>query len=186
MSISFDAFGPVAFPLLACSFMSLMLLVERLIFFMMWKSGGNVQQILVLVRSLDKSVAQSEALYGQNRLVKGTRLLLHHAQKPRLLREEIINHWLTLERNQLFQHFGWFVLLAVISPMLGLLGTVLGIINVFTSIASPHRPSVSRLVSRWSGASHVNHCSRIDYCVTCASGTAQFTYMGQWSINCVS
>lgn len=140
MSISFDAFGPVAYPLLACSFISLMLLVERLIFFMMWKSDGDIKQIMALVRSLDKSVTPTEALYGQNRLLKGTRLLLHHAQKPRLLREEIINHWLTLARNQLFKHFGWLVLLAVISPMLGLLGTVLGIINVFTSIASHTGP----------------------------------------------
>lgn len=140
MSFSFDAFGPVAYPLLVCSFIGLMLLAERLIFFVMWKSGGNLQEILALVRSLDKSVTQSDALYGKNRLVNGARLLLHHAQKPRLLREEVINHWLALERNQLFKHFGWFVLLAVISPMLGLLGTVLGIIHVFTSIASHTGP----------------------------------------------
>ncbi len=139
MSLSFDAFGPLAYPLLLCSFMSLMLLVERLIFFVYYQSDGNVQQVLNQIRSKDNS-ANHSIVYPKNRLVRGAILLLDNAQESRLLREEIINHWLASEREQLFQHFAWFVLLAVIAPMLGLLGTVLGIIKVFSAIANHTGP----------------------------------------------
>jgi len=147
MSISFDAFGPVAYPLLACSFIALILVIERLIYFVMWKSGGNAQQLLPQVRSMAQSPTQPEELNEQNMLVKSIRLLLDHAHKNRELREEMVNHWLVKERNLLFKHFGWLTLLAVISPMLGLLGTVLGIIDVFTNIASHTGPVFPALLA---------------------------------------
>jgi biopolymer transport protein ExbB len=147
MSLSFDAFGPVSYPLLICSFLGLILITERLIYFALWNSGGNAKQVLTLVRFMKLDVIQSAALYGQNRLVSSTRLLLHHAHKSRELREEMVNHWLAQERNQLFKHFGWLTLLAVISPMLGLLGTVLGIINVFAAIASHTGPVYPALLA---------------------------------------
>ncbi len=136
MSLSFMAFGPIAYPLIICSFLGLILITERLIYFVLWHSSGNAKQVLKQVRSINFGVTQASTLVEQNRLVKSTRLLLHHGGKSRELREEMVNHWLTKERNQLFKHFGWLTLLAVISPMLGLLGTVLGIIKVFAAIAS--------------------------------------------------
>lgn len=136
MLFSFASFGPIAYPLLICSFLGLLLISERLIYFIMWKSDGNAKQVLTLVRSINQGISESTALVEKNRLVTSTRLLLRHADKSRELREEMVNHWLAQERNQLFKHFGWLTLLAVISPMLGLLGTVIGIIEVFSAIAN--------------------------------------------------
>lgn len=147
MSLSFNAFGPVAYPLLACSFIGLILIIERLIYFFMWRSGGSAKQVLRQVRTTNNGAIELAVLGEQNRLLNSTRLLLRHADKSRELREEVINHWLTQERNQLFKHFGWLTLLAVISPMLGLLGTVLGIIKVFTAIASHTGPVYPALLA---------------------------------------
>lgn len=113
----------------------------------MWHSGGNATQVLREVRSINLGMAEPSALVEQNRLVKITRLLLKHSGKSRELREEIVNHLLAQERNQLFKHFDWLTLLAVISPMLGLLGTVLGIIKVFTAIASHTGPVYPALLA---------------------------------------
>lgn len=113
----------------------------------MWKSGGNAKQVLTLVRSINQGVSESTALVEKNRLVTCTRLLLRHADKSRELREEMVNHWLAQERNQLFKHFGWLTLLAVISPMLGLLGTVIGIIEVFSAIANHTGPVYPALLA---------------------------------------
>ncbi len=138
MSFTFEAFGPVAYPLLMCSFIAVMLMLERLMFFMFWRTDGTLEGIGSLNRAMDL-VKKS---HPKSRSANGVDLLLKHQHEPRLLREEIMNHWLAAERAQLFRHFGWFVLLAVISPMLGLLGTVLGIIQVFTAIAG-HTGAVS-------------------------------------------
>ena len=142
MSLSFNSFGPIAYPLLICSFLGLLLIIERLIYFATWKSGGSAQQALVLARSINLGVNDQTALTNKNRLVNGTLILLRHCEQAREFREEIVSHWLAQERNQLFKHLGWLTLLAVISPMLGLLGTVMGIIKVFTAIAS-HKGPVS-------------------------------------------
>ncbi len=136
MSMSFYSFGPIAYPLLICSFIGLLLIIERLIYFSTWKSAGSAQQALTLARTINSSINAQAALTNRNSLVNGTLILLRHSAQDREFREEIVSHWLAQERNQLFKHLGWLTLLAVISPMLGLLGTVMGIIKVFTAIAS--------------------------------------------------
>jgi biopolymer transport protein ExbB len=136
MSISFSSFGPIAYPLLMCSFLGLLLIIERFIYFATWKSGGSAQQALALARTVNEQTV----ITNKNRLINGALILIRHSEQTREFREEIVSHWLAQERNQLFKHLGWLTLLAVISPMLGLLGTVMGIIKVFTAIASHAGP----------------------------------------------
>ncbi len=147
MSINFEAFGLVAYPLLVCSFMGLMLILERVIFFVGWRADGRFNQVC----SIEEAGDLLKKVNPKNRLSKGVHLLLVHSQKNKTLREEIMNHWMSAERTLLFKHFAWFVLLAVISPMLGLLGTVLGIIQVFTAIASHTGPVTPALLAQGLG-----------------------------------
>lgn len=147
MSLSFAAFGPMAYPLLGCSFLGLIIIGERLIYFITWSSGGNASQVLSLVHSINQGISELSVLNDKGRLASSIRLLLWHADKSRDLREEIVNHWLSEEHNQLCRYFGWLTLIAVISPMLGLLGTVIGIIEAFGAIADHTGPIYPALLA---------------------------------------
>ncbi|NRA84661.1 MAG: MotA/TolQ/ExbB proton channel family protein [Gammaproteobacteria bacterium] len=135
MTISFVALGPLAYPLLICSFIALMLIIERGIFYISWRSPMSTKQAVALVRLERARLICNEILPTSDRLLTSISLLVKHSDKKRELREEIANHWLSVQRNELFNNLGWLTLLAVISPMLGLLGTVIGIIKVFSAIS---------------------------------------------------
>ena len=186
MPVTLEAFGPLLYPLLGCSLIALVLILERLIYFITWKLGGNAQQVMPQVRAMIQTGHQIDEVDKLCRLQRGTWLLLSHAHTSRELREEMVNHWLAKEQNQLFKHFGWLTLLAVISPMLGLLGTVLGIIQVFTKIAAHTGPVFPALLADGLGQAMLTTAAGLSIAVPVLIALHGYRIWGNSRLTCLA
>lgn len=118
--------GPLAYPLAICSLLAMTILVER---------------IVVLFR------------YSLSRKLLSTAidLLNKHRSENKNLREELCQVWLQRVRNKLLFGVRPLHILALLSPLLGLLGTVFGLISVFESIGAHDGPIQPALLAEGLG-----------------------------------
>ncbi|MFD2178137.1 MotA/TolQ/ExbB proton channel family protein [Veronia pacifica] len=131
--------GLMTWPLTALSFILLMLLIERTIFFLLNASVGSIniqKQIKALnIDNTQTVLDKGEALSRQRSLTnKGVGLLLRHHQTEKAQREEIAVIWLQEQRARFFAGLKLMNIIGVISPLVGLLGTVLGLMEMFQGI----------------------------------------------------
>ncbi|SMY15736.1 MotA/TolQ/ExbB proton channel family protein [Photobacterium aquimaris] len=133
-------FGLMTWPLLACSALTVMILVERLIQVFLCTCVGKTKVTTLLEqqnrhddRALDQLAAQLK--HQRPLLCKGIAMLIAHRHFTKPLREDAANIWLLQKRQQLRSGLRLLSLIGVISPLLGLLGTVLGLIDMFKGIA---------------------------------------------------
>ncbi len=145
-----DSMGLMALPLLLCSVLTLTLILERFLVFCMLPSASR--------RSINKQLHQLQEARDGNCLQElGTQLrccrgtgpglcgLLRHAHQPKGLREEVAGLWLLAQKRRLNAGLRLLMVLGVLTPMLGLLGTVLGMIEMFqevAKVAGPVTPAV--------------------------------------------
>jgi len=138
----FQEMGLLAYPLLFCSLATLALLLERLLTFLSLPvlSGAVIQRL--------EQAAQNHQWRTLNRVVAelpralrpGMELLFAHADSEKPLREEAVRLWLRRFARRLQGSLGMLMMLAVVSPLLGLLGTILGMIRAFRSLAAHDGP----------------------------------------------
>ena len=128
--------GYLTLPLIVCSLITLALLLEKL--------------IALCIESWRKKTISSDApIYAnQQRLAlvaNGLNLLCLHRNESKALREEVAVVWLNSQRNKLASGIRVLQVMALLAPLLGLLGTVLGLIQVFETLADhtgPIEPSL--------------------------------------------
>ncbi|GAA5644971.1 MotA/TolQ/ExbB proton channel family protein [Vibrio proteolyticus] len=133
--------GLMTWPLLVCSALTAMIIAERLIQVAISFSVGKraVQYKLMQLspqhhQQLDEL---AEALLPRRPLLfKGVGMLLTHRHVEKTLREDAAGIWLQEQRHQLHSGLRLLTLVGVISPLLGLLGTVLGLIEMFQGMAA--------------------------------------------------
>ena len=63
-----------------------------------------------------------------------------HRTEKKCLREDVATIWLNNQRNKLSSGIRILQVIALLTPLLGLLGTVLGLIQVFDSLADHRGP----------------------------------------------
>ncbi|PSU68926.1 biopolymer transporter ExbB [Photobacterium phosphoreum] len=141
-------FGLMTWPLLTCSALTVMILVERLIQVLLCTGVGKTKITALLEqqnRHDDRALDQlAEQLKHQRPLLcKGIAMLISHRHFTKPLREDAAGIWLLQKRQQLRSGLRLLSLIGVISPLLGLLGTVLGLIDMFKSIALSTTGSVT-------------------------------------------
>lgn len=107
--------GLLAYPLLLCALVACIILIERLAM-LLWLS---------ISQRLNKQASQ---------------LLQQQQHQPKLLREEMLAVWLQGQQKRLASGLRLLQIIAMIAPLLGLLGTVLGLIEVFDKLSSHHGP----------------------------------------------
>lgn len=107
--------GPLTYPLFLSLLMSLIIIIERL--------------CVLSYYSLSNTLAR-----GSANLVK------HHHSAGRALREEIAAIWLQAQHIKLSNGIRLLNIITLLAPLLGLLGTVIGLIQVFDSLGSHHGP----------------------------------------------
>lgn len=129
------AAGPVVYPLLLCSVLALMLLLERVIFLCRYNASISADDIESFKRNqvADKSI---NACGG----IEGVKLLHAHRHYSKDLRDEVLSQWLALQSQVLHAGVRSLTIIGAVAPLLGLLGTVLGIIDMFRDVSHQTGP----------------------------------------------
>ena len=118
-----DRFGLMGGPLLGCSLFAVMVLLERIVFILLIDGRGR------------RLLSQSKVLLGDL------------TNTSRTLREEVISLHIEKARKQFDRGINLLKLIATVSPIIGLLGTILGIIAAFRKIASTTDPVTPNLIA---------------------------------------
>ncbi len=130
--------GHLTWPLLICSLITLALLLEKI--------------VTLATESLRRKVVDqpSPILSGKAQpllMAKGLNLLSVHQQEQKTLREDIAAIWLSAQRKKLASGIRLLQIIALVTPLMGLLGTVLGLIQVFDSLADHRGPIEPHLLA---------------------------------------
>lgn len=137
--------GHLTWPMFICAFIALMIILERLamVIFELPKRDTWLGTLRKKTQSADPEQLNaliSQLSTGKSMLSRGTHLLLSHATQERAMREEIINLWLTKQKQNLRSGLKVLQVIGVITPLLGLLGTVLGLIEMFNQLGVSDGP----------------------------------------------
>ena len=135
--------GPVEWPLLLCSMLAFALILDRLIGLLRARTYLSSRQLHAGLRTFQDSKASPDslALWGKsNSMTRQLAELLHaHRAIPREHREDLASVWIDKHERRLGTGLNILALISVVSPLLGLLGTVLGLMEMFSKIASVHQ-----------------------------------------------
>ncbi|GAD88598.1 MULTISPECIES: MotA/TolQ/ExbB proton channel family protein [Vibrio] len=132
--------GMMTIPLTVLSALTLMLIIERT-FYMLLNGRTHTTQILSKVHRIDFSNSEQvekfieRDLQGKTIMFQAMRMLLGHRSFTKDLREEAVSIWLFKKRQQYKSGIRTLSIIGVISPLIGLLGTVLGLIEMFKGLA---------------------------------------------------
>lgn len=137
--------GVVMIPLFACSLLAVYIFLERLLFLFLQRlpNQSGIDQARSLLLSLGRQRAANELL-GHPKL--GTRLLgiaIRSAHLPHHEMHAEITAGTHFELPLLDRHMGTLSTIVTAAPLLGLLGTVLGLMNLFGVLGG----SVDQLVN---------------------------------------
>ncbi|USD38878.1 MULTISPECIES: MotA/TolQ/ExbB proton channel family protein [Ferrimonas] len=133
--------GVMAWPLLCCLTLTLIILIERLANVAInapWRDRWLKR--LDCQNPLDCPALEQQLSGRRSLLSRGTQMLLGHASQDKALREEIAGLWLLKQKRQLMAGLKVLMVIGIISPMMGLLGTVLGLIQMFQEIGASNGP----------------------------------------------
>ncbi|WOX04539.1 MotA/TolQ/ExbB proton channel family protein [Microbulbifer pacificus] len=132
----FSQLGPMGWPLLLASALALAVLGERLWFLLGTAHRGISGSFKRLQCTAESDLdALARACERERALAsRATALLLQHRNVHKPQREEIAAVWLQDQRRQLHSGLRLLMVIGVISPLMGLLGTVLGLIGMFACI----------------------------------------------------
>ncbi len=146
LSQQIASLGPMAWPLIIASCLGLAMVLERLITYAALPSL-NKKGLRILFQEVRKYKHCSN---GQERLCenlckskgirRGIAVLLSHSTSTKDMREEVAGLWLLEQKRALQNWLKPLMLIGILSPMFGLLGTVLGLINMFQGIAASGGP----------------------------------------------
>lgn len=125
--------GWLIVPIILCSFFSIAIIIERLLFYFSIRTNVGVilSQILDAVRknkiteAID--ICEKNSFYATNILKSG---LIHYEESKEVIREAMENASL-YEIPKLERNLNFLSTIAHISPLLGLLGTVVGLVKCF-------------------------------------------------------
>lgn len=122
MSAFIEQLGPLLYPLAALSLTAAAVIIERCLFFLSRRRAERSAEYAALAQELAKNAHIAKAL-----------------------RDEVLSFRLTEIRMRWMRGIQILRIIAVLSPMLGLLGTVTGMIDAFGDIAGhdgPVEPSI--------------------------------------------
>jgi biopolymer transport protein ExbB len=134
--------GWIMAPLVVCSVIMWTLIVERLLFFV--KLTGRDLSVNEAIRVLDRGGAGDETSGLRARLVAA--FLRERTGRPDL-DENVMYHASLRLRPQLHRYLAVIGVLAAVAPLLGLLGTVMGMVQTFDVIAAFGTGNVKALSS---------------------------------------
>jgi biopolymer transport protein ExbB len=145
----FAQLGPMAWPLLMVSALALALLLERL--WLLFATGhlgiGKPLKRLQCAREAEFPGLIERCSRERNLASRATALLLQHHTQARAQREEVAAVWLQDQRRRLHSGLRLLMVIGIISPLMGLLGTVLGLIDMFAGLSGSDAPVTPALLA---------------------------------------
>ncbi|MCM2679599.1 MotA/TolQ/ExbB proton channel family protein [Echinimonas agarilytica] len=118
--------GELSWPLAIQSIIVITLILERC-----WVLGGlSISRAKILAKAPLWANGYKTSL-----IARGVNLLAQHQAEDKAIREEIAEIWLAQQRRHLQRGIRVLQLIAIIAPLTGLLGTVLGLITVFDDVS---------------------------------------------------
>lgn len=133
--------GPVVYPLLFCSVLMLALMAERFVVFVFYPRPQSAK------RKRQFQAGNINGGVNSRGLLDGLNILFENKLQPKPYREELLSLWLRQERRALLASTKWLMLIGILTPLLGLLGTVLGIITMFQDVAHESGPVTPALLA---------------------------------------
>ncbi|MCK6264191.1 MotA/TolQ/ExbB proton channel family protein [Vibrio sp. ZSDE26] len=133
--------GVMTWPLTVMSFLVIMILLERTLF-LIFNSKTNGKSLLRSLSQIDFTDSASVDAFSKSSLEKsstldqGVGMLLAHQRFDKPLREEAVTIWLQKKRQSYISGLKILSIIGVISPLVGLLGTVIGLIEMFKSLGA--------------------------------------------------
>lgn len=128
--------GPLMWLLLGCSIIAIAIFLERLFYF--HRARIDVGDLLFGLRNLIKNKAYSEALseavVTPGPAARVIQSALRRYSAPRTELKEIVQESGQLEVPKLEKHLSVLLTVAYIAPLIGLLGSVLGLVDTFVRI----------------------------------------------------
>jgi biopolymer transport protein ExbB len=128
--------GPVMYPLLLCSIISLTVIIERAIFWIgvgMRKNHALVDEVLELSRKGDWESIRLNAAGSKNYVI---RVLISGILHREYSLSKAMESAAADEIDRMGRFMGVLDTMITVAPMLGILGTVLGIIESFSMLDS--------------------------------------------------
>lgn len=141
-----SAGGPLAGPILGLGVVVLLVLVERALA-LLRASRGDAAREAALLAAADQAGAPdiSAAARGATGVARVAQAGLRHRDAPREARRELVESVLVDEVARVERRLGLLKLIAAVAPLLGLLGTVMGMIETFDVISVYGSGDASRL-----------------------------------------
>ncbi len=129
--------GPIIWLILGVSVMGAMIFAERLFYYrrITIRVGEFLQGLANLVRRKNYAEALHECLATPGPVARVIHAALIHRDRPRTDLREIIEESGQLEVPRLERNLGMMMTLAHLAPLLGVLGTVLGLLETFSVIS---------------------------------------------------
>lgn len=137
--------GPMSWPLILCSVITLALWLERTLSLLLTSIRGEQEKRHL--RRHGSAYPDAEMNHSKSLTLQGCSLLVQHRQCDKSTREDLASVWLQQQRRRLHAGLRVLTLVGVISPLLGLLGTVLGLIEMFRSISQSQDPVTPSLLA---------------------------------------
>jgi len=142
--------GPLVWLLMACAGFSLAIFLERLSYY--HRASMNIGEFLAGLATLIRRKNYAEALQEcvSTRVPAGrvihAALLRHHAPREQL--KEIVQEAGQLEVPRLERYLGILNAIAHVGPLIGLLGTIIGLLDSFTNLSSSNGITTPAEVAR--------------------------------------
>ncbi len=136
----YQQLGLLTWPFTILSLMTLTIFLERTWVLFRYQHRCRTQGLKHALKCHNTNNASlSERLqdYAQTKFcLKGVQLLIAHRQEDKGIREDIGHLWLKQTRQYLISGVKILSIIALISPLMGLLGTVLGLIDMFQALGT--------------------------------------------------
>jgi biopolymer transport protein ExbB len=132
----FDKGGLLMYPLLACSVIGLAIILERAVFFarMRMNVARFMDDLRARLRRGDKGGALALCRAQRHPVARIAAVYLENLDQPDALRQDILRREGSLQLERVEQRLRGLSVIAHLSPLLGLLGTVTGLVGAFHTI----------------------------------------------------
>ena len=136
-SVLFQRGGPVMWPILFCLILALAVMFERLVLLFVWY-GESYRRLSTRLQQAVRQggVEQARPVLQASRspLARVAQVYLDHAENSASLRQEVVSREASCRLTQLESRLHWLSVIGALAPMLGLLGTVTGLVECFRRI----------------------------------------------------